>query len=176
MTDYFALLQQPRKPWLDAEQLKQKYHELARGKHPELAILNEAYRVLADPKLRLHHLLSLERAPPSTTGESVPDHLANLFIEIGALVTDVDLVLAKATAADSALSKSLLKASTLEQQKRLQDLLTRVRDLYDSALNDLRSIDQPQENLPQIENAYHRLAYLTRWKDLLEERNFRLSI
>jgi hypothetical protein len=105
----------------------------------------------------------------------VPDQLANLFIEIGALVPDVDRVLGKATAADSALSKSLLKASTLEQQKRLQDVLTRVRDLHDSALNDLRSIDHSQESLPQIENAYHRLAYLTRWKDLLEERNFRLS-
>jgi DNA repair ATPase RecN len=176
MTDYFALLQQPRKPWLDAEQLKQKYHQLAREKHPEPAMLNEAYRVLADPKLRLHHLLSLEGAPASTAGQPVPDQFANFFIEIGALVTDVDRVIGETTAANSALSKSLLKTSILEQQRRVHDVLTRVRDLHDKALNDLRAIDNPQQNLPQIENAYHQLAYLTRWKDLLEERNFRLSI
>jgi curved DNA-binding protein CbpA len=176
MTDYFALLQQPRKPWLDAEQLKQKYHQLAREKHPEMAVLNEAYRVLADPKLRLHHLLSLEGAPPSTAGQPVPDQLANLFIEIGTLVIDVDRVLGEATAATNALSKSLLKPSILEQQKRVREKLTRVRSLYENALSDLRSIDNAQQSLPQIENSYHQLAYLTRWKDLLEERQFRLSI
>ena len=176
MTDYFALLQQPRKPWLDAEQLKQKYHELARGKHPEMAILNEACRVLADPKLRLHHLLSVEGAPPSSAGHPVPDRLANLFIEIGALVTDVDCVLGEASAANNALRKSLLKTSILEQQRRVQDVLIRVRDLYDNALNDLRSIEDPQQSLAQIDDSYHQLAYLTRWRDLLEERQFRLSI
>ena len=176
MTNYFALLQQPRKPWLDAEQLKLKYHELARGRHPELAMLNEAYRVLADPKLRLHHLLSLEGTPPSTAGQPVPDQLAKLFIEISTIVADVDRVLAQTTAANNALTKSLLKASILEQQRRLQDVLARVRDLFDNALTELRPMDHPQQSLPQIENAYHQLAYLTRWKDLLEERNFRLSI
>jgi hypothetical protein len=33
MTDYFALLQQPRQPWLEPEQLKQKYQQLTLASH-----------------------------------------------------------------------------------------------------------------------------------------------
>ncbi|HWN95683.1 MAG TPA: hypothetical protein VNT99_11665 [Methylomirabilota bacterium] len=35
MTDAFALLKEPRRPWLDAEALKQKFLPLSAKVHPD---------------------------------------------------------------------------------------------------------------------------------------------
>ena len=59
MTDYFALFGEARRPWLDPAELKEKYFAFSRTAAPS-AELNEAFRVLSDPKLRLQHLLTLE--------------------------------------------------------------------------------------------------------------------
>ena len=77
MADYFALLDEPRRPWLDPEILKDKFHALAATVHPDrvhrasepekqeanqrYAELNAAYRCLREPTKRLRHLLELER-------------------------------------------------------------------------------------------------------------------
>ena len=77
MTDYFALLDEPRRPWLEPEALKTKFLKLAAEIHPDrkhgagkiekaaanrsYAELNAAFNCLAEPKLRLLHLLELER-------------------------------------------------------------------------------------------------------------------
>ena len=79
MTDYFALLGEARRAWLDPEKLKEKYFALNRATAAD-AELNEAYRVLSDPKLRLHHLLTLDGAeltasrqvPPTSSGPGPP--------------------------------------------------------------------------------------------------------
>ena len=61
MTDYFALLGEARRAWLDTEELKKQYFARVR-EHPADEELNEAFRVLTEPKLRLHHLLVLAGA------------------------------------------------------------------------------------------------------------------
>jgi curved DNA-binding protein CbpA len=80
MIDCFALLDQPRAPWLDLDELKEAYHKKTLRAHPDaqanrtdetdasFASLNEAYQVLQDPKRRLHHLLSLQGCAPSSAG------------------------------------------------------------------------------------------------------------
>jgi hypothetical protein len=35
MTDYFALLQTPRRPWVDAEKLKENFQLLSARVHPD---------------------------------------------------------------------------------------------------------------------------------------------
>ena len=35
MTDHFATLGEPRRPWLDAEALKEKFHRLSGTVHPD---------------------------------------------------------------------------------------------------------------------------------------------
>ena len=37
MTDYFALLEQPRAPWLDPRGLKEAYHRQTLQTHPDTA-------------------------------------------------------------------------------------------------------------------------------------------
>ena len=47
MIDYFALLDQPRTPWLDLDKLKDTFHRKSLEK-PELATPGEIYRVTVD--------------------------------------------------------------------------------------------------------------------------------
>ena len=88
MIDYFALLDQPRAPWLDLDELKEHYHQKTLLLHPDaqsnqpsgeanvmFANLNEAYQVLQDPKRRLLHLLTLAGAAPSSTNQIIPQQL-----------------------------------------------------------------------------------------------------
>jgi curved DNA-binding protein CbpA len=154
MIDYFALLQQHRKPWLDPGALKQKYHELARQAHPDHN-LNEAYRVLVDPKLRLQHLLDLEGASPSSASNQIPEELADLFMEIAPELNKVDK----------------------QEAKQIANLVGRVKEPYERTLQDVRELNATwQKQLPQVEKLYRRISYLTRWLELLEERRFQLSI
>ncbi|MEY2546130.1 MAG: DnaJ domain [Verrucomicrobiota bacterium] len=150
MIDYFALLDQPRKPWLDLDALKEKYHALARQNQPDEK-LNEAYRVLSDPKLRLEHLLKAE----PVANQNVPDHLVDLFMEIAPVLNKIDKN-------DAAL---------------VDELFARVTQRYDETLDALRAADAhwPQ-NRAEIQLIHRQLVYLTRWRDLLQEHGLQLSI
>jgi curved DNA-binding protein CbpA len=153
MTDYFALLGQPRKPWLDPEQLKQKYHELARQSHPDKNV-NEAYRTLADAKSRLQHLLALEGVALAASSNEIPEELTDLFMAIAPALNKIDN----------------------PNVKSVDDLIARVTQLYDQALAELQRVDSRwRKELPQLEKLYYRISYLTRWQTLLEERRFQLS-
>jgi curved DNA-binding protein CbpA len=192
MIDYFALLQQPRKPWLDPEELKHRYQQLTLASHPDrpghrrteaaptFADVNEAYRVLTNPKLRLQHLLSLKGHIP-IADESAPGDLMELFCQTGTLVQEIDRLLEKLRATKNALTVSLLRSDILHKQKRAQDLLDRLKQLHNDAVRELRILDEawlnePQLVVNQLNELYRRFAYLTRWIDQLEECRFQLSI
>ena len=189
MIDYFALLQQPRRPWLDPEQLKQKHQQLTLAAHPDrqgsnrpalnFAAINEAYRVLSDPKLRLQHLLSLEDRTSVAT-QPIPPELTELFTETAALIQETNRLLEKLNNTTSTLSKSLLRSDVLKAQKRTSELVEQLQDLYENAVLDLQKLDavwneRPQEIAKDLANLYDRLAYLGRWIDQLHEQQFQLS-
>jgi curved DNA-binding protein CbpA len=180
MTDYFAVLDQPRVPWLDSEELKEVFHRKTLEQHPDsaqgtegaFAELNEAYQVLQDPKQRLHHLLSLEnRVPPKN--QAVPADLEELFLRIGALNQTATQLLTKMRAASNPLSKSLLKAEVVAAQKHAGEMRDKVRELNDAAEEQLR-----QTNIGEIDAIsllYQRFAYLGRWSAQLDELAFQLA-
>ena len=185
MIDYFALLQQPRRPWLDPETLKEKYHQLTKSGHPDrpsaspdsdFANVNEAYRLLSDPKLRLQHLLALENVPPNAT--AVPSALADVFLETGTLIQELDRLLARSTT--NALSKALIKPEIISKQELATDLLQKLQTMHAQAVNELRVIDKNWDSTDsvamQLTELSSRFAYLTRWITQLEERKFQLSI
>ncbi len=151
MTDYFALLGQPRKPWLDPKELKKKYHALVRSNQPD-GNVNEAYRMLLDPKQRLQHLLNLEGV---TAADEVPSELADLFMEIASVLNKIDR----------------------SDANQLTELIDRVQQQFDRALEEVRELDANwNAMLGALEKLYQRISYLTRWQALLEERRFQLSI
>ena len=194
MIDYFALLDQPRAPWLDLETLKQAYHQKTFRAHPDthttgraeeaaaaFSTLNEAYQTLHDPKRRLHHLLSLQGCAPSPANQTIPEQLHDLFPSIGGLTQRAGQLLEKLQATSNALSRSLLKPQLLELQKETNELRQRIQNLSDASLAQLREINSgwmqnPEGQLTSVSNLYFAFAYLTRWSAQLDEMAFQLSL
>jgi DnaJ-like protein len=190
MTDYFALLEQPRAPWLDPAALKEAYHRKTLQSHPDTATpehandfaeLNDAYQVLQDPKRRLHHLLSLENCAPPSANQIIPGELQDLFLLIGALNQRANLLLEKIRTTSNALSRSLLKPQIVELQKKVGNLREKVRNLDAAANERLREINSawqhdPAVQVTELSNLYSRFAYLSRWSAQLDEVAFQLSL
>jgi len=191
MTDYFALLDQARRPWVDPASLKEAYHRKTLQAHPDTAApesteggfaeLNEAYRVLQDPKRRLHHLLELEGRAPSSANQTVPQELHDLFPTIGALTQRANLCLEKTKASTNALSRSLLKPQLLELQKETTELREKIQALSDASLVQLRIVDSgwatnPSGEIAALSHLYFTFAYLSRWSAQLDEIAFQLSL
>jgi curved DNA-binding protein CbpA len=188
--DYFVLLQAPRRPWLDPDELKQKHQQLTLAAHPDrpnsdrvvmdFAAINEAYRVLSDPKQRLQHFLRLEGHDSQAT-QSLPDELLELFGKIGSLVQEIDSLLEKVRTTDSALGKSLLQPNILKARERAGELVDELERLYENALEYLRKLDKSWEERPldvldELKSLLNRFAYLGRWIEQLHERQFQLSV
>jgi curved DNA-binding protein CbpA len=191
MTDYFALLDQPRAPWLDPVSLKETYHRKTLQTHPDTTVtdnrqgdfaeLNEAYQVLQDPKRRLHHLLELEGCAPSSADQTIPQELLELFPLIGALNQRANLFFEKAKAASNALSRSLLKPQLLDLQKETTELRETIQTLSEASVVQLRTVSSrwatnPSDEIATLSGLYFAFAYLSRWSAQLDEIAFQLSL
>jgi curved DNA-binding protein CbpA len=195
MIDYFALLDQPHAPWLDPDKLKNTYHQKTLQAHPDaqtsrpgadatdatFTSLNEAYQVLQDPKRRLQHLLSLSGAAPSSTDQTVPKQLHDLFPAVGALTQRANLLLEKIRTTSNALSLSLLKPQILELQNETKEVRAKIQNLSEASLAELHRINaawakNPAEQIEGLSNLYFAFAYLTRWSTQLDEMTFQLSL
>lgn len=194
MTDLFALLGEPRRPFLDPEQVKDTFHRLSRTEHPDqqtasasgsdarFAALNQAQAALRDPKARLRHLLELEYPQVKLSGPSgVPASLADLFAPIHSLLREIDDLLAKKAAAPSPLAKALLARQEFALRERAEDRLAEVDNLQTAALKELQVFDAQWENrspdtAPRLHDFYQRFAYLSRWSEQFRERLFQLGM
>src|ERR1700722_18685361 len=104
MTDHFALLDEPRRPWIDPELLKEKFLALSSQVHPDrihqssaaerkdagehYACLNQAYNCLREPKEQLRHLLQLELGKKPNDIQNIPQELIYSAFEISRACKD----------------------------------------------------------------------------------------
>ena len=111
MDDYFALLDEPRRPWLDADRLKKKFLTISATAHPDrvhtatpaekesanqrFTELNAAFNCLREPKDRLRHLLELELGAKPKDLQEIPPDLADLFLEVARLRQEASAVIAE---------------------------------------------------------------------------------
>src|SRR5262249_49539903 len=109
MKDYFELLGEVRRPWLEPAALKQKFLDLSAQHHPDrvhraseaerkeaqqrFTELNAAYNRLRDPKDRLLHLLELELGARPPDVQDIPDELLSFFSEVREGCRDADALL-----------------------------------------------------------------------------------
>jgi curved DNA-binding protein CbpA len=195
MADYFALLGETRRPYLDPERIAAAFHELSRTRHPDtqdceeqaagssddFTLLNQAQQTLRDPKLRLGYLIGLEFPEVRLSGPSeVPRELAALFGPVHTLLGKVDAFLSRKAAAPSALARALLARDEFAMREEVEAQLGTLEELYTGALDDLRDYDatwQSGEASSQnrLVGFYQRFSYLTRWLDQLRERLFQLG-
>ena len=176
MTDFFALFGEARRPWLDADKLKEKYFSLAR-KRPADAELNEAFRLLSDPRLRLRHFLELEGTNLKTSRD-VPPLLADLFWNSGVLLREIDRWCSRKREASSALTRALLGAEQTRLETSLKDLEQELNSNYEAEVTRLRStpISEPisPNELKELVLRHDALAYLSRLREQVQEKSFQL--
>ncbi len=204
MTDFFALLDEPRRPWLDPDRLKQKFLARSTEVHPDrvhsapvsersaasqrYAELNAAYNCLREPKDRLRHLLELERRAPLVDIQAVPPGLTDAFFQLGALCKRVDSFLAERSAVTSPLLKVGFFERAQEWTDQLMDAQRQLNGERDKLLTELQSLNaawesatqsataRPHLPLDRLEQIYRALGYLGRWSGQLQERIVQLSI
>jgi DnaJ-domain-containing protein 1 len=201
MTDYFALLNEQRRPWLDSNSLRQKFLALAAGAHPDhihnagelekaganrrYTELNAAYNCLAEPKLRLRHLLELELGAKPEDVQQIPDVLADLFAEVAATCRNADTFLAEKDKATSPLVQVQLFERAQEWIERLNLLQRKLNEWREKLTVELKSLDvnwtasdtaARGEILPKLEELYRLFGYFNRWNSQIQERIVQLSL
>jgi DnaJ-domain-containing protein 1 len=206
MTDYFALLQEPRCPWLDPEALKAKFLHLAETTHPDrihgasdfdkaranrrFMELTAARNCLREPKERLLHLIELERGQRPPGIESVPADLMELFFQIGQVSREVDGFLLERAKVRAPLLKVQMFERGLEWTDKLsqvqQGLNVRRRELEEKlkemnavweAAPAVGSSERPAAlPLDELEMAYRTFSYYARWMGQLQDRIVQLSL
>jgi curved DNA-binding protein CbpA len=188
MPDHFAILAQPRRPWLEDAVLKEAFHRATAQQHPDVAggsgeqasALNAAYAVLRDPATRLRHLLDLEWPGDASAVAGIAPELADLFGKIAAL-RQTGAVLAKAeAAAQSPLARALLAGDQATHRRNLESMLAALASAEAAAQDDLHAIDtgwasRDDATREQLSALQQRFAYLAKWQAQLREDLFRLG-
>lgn len=199
--DYFALLDEPRRPWLNADSLKQKFLARSANLHPDkihsaseseknvaskkFAELNAAYNCLAAPKSRLLHLLELELGAKPRDIQQIPNDLANIFAEVSMACGSADRFLAEKAKATSPLLQVQLFERAQEWVEKLNLLQKKLGSLREQLLAKLQSLDaqwiagdsQTRRNLlNELEELYRLFGYFNRWNGQIQERIVQLSL
>jgi curved DNA-binding protein CbpA len=197
--DYFALLNEPRRPWLEPEPLKQKFLALSATVHPDrvhtlgeaerasaqerYTELNAAYNCLRDPKERLHHLLELELGVLPKDVQRIPSDLLDLSLEIGKACREADAFVAEKAKVTSPLLQVAFFERGQEYADKLQALRQRVNNLTGQLERELKDVDAAWPSsaeshnilLQRLEELYRLFSYFTRWHAQIQERIVRLS-
>ena len=193
MTDYFALLDEPRHPWLDEETLKAKFFALSTSVHPDrvhalpeterktahdrYTQLNAGYNCLREPKERLRHLLELQVGRKPVTVQQVPAELVELFFEIGQATRAADELLKRKASTTS----PLLLVGLFGEGQNISERLAALRDDLTARRNQLTDELQIlnadwQQRLDRLEQIQRTLSYLHRWTAQLQERIVQLAL
>jgi curved DNA-binding protein CbpA len=193
VTDYFALLGEPRQPWLDEEELKSKFFALSATVHPDRAHalpeadrnaaheryteLNTAYNCLREPKERLRHLIELHTGRKPAQVQQVPQPLVDIFFQIGQACREADEFLKRKTAVNS----PLLLAGLFEEGQTISDRLADLRQglagQQKQLLADLKNLSAEwEQDLARLETIQQTLSYLQRWQAQLQERFVQLAL
>ena len=204
MTDCFALLGEPRRPWLDVAALKAKFLARSAEVHPDrvhsapaaeraaaqerYTALNAAFSTLREPKDRLQHLLELESGAKPGNIQSTPAELTDLFFEVGRLCRDVDFFLLEKGRANSPLLKVKMFQRAMDwtnQINALQQRLNAKRGELEAALQAMNEVwaaapSEPEARrsalpLARLEQLYRTFSFLSRWTAQLQERVVQLA-
>ena len=201
MTDCFALLNEPRRPWLDVDSLKQKFFTLSSNAHPDrihsasesekstaakqFAELNAAYNCLLEPKLRLLHLLELELGAKPKDIQQIPAGLADLFAEIAAVCHKADDFLAEKNKITSPLLQVQLFERAQEWIEQLNLLQRKLNALREKLTDELKLLDAEWiannlqtrgDLLKKLEELYRLFGYFNRWNNQIQERVVQLTL
>ena len=187
MTDYFAILDQPRRPWLDADAVKAAFHRASAVLHPDVpgsgdaaqfAELNAAHSVLREPASRLRHLLELTAPDTLAAAAAPPGEFGDLFMQIAGVRQRLDGFLKRRQTATSALARALLTGEEAGLRQELEVVLGSLEGAESALLEEVQELDRDWEEGASAEmlgSLYRRLSYLARWLAQTREAAFGLG-
>lgn len=184
MSDHFATLAQPRRPWLDPAVLRESFHRAAAVAHPDVgggdaafAALNTAQAVLREPAARLRHLLELEAPHLLARAAPVPGDLADLFMQLAPVRRAVEDFRKKYAATASPLARALLAGEKAALRTALEAALARLATAQEQALAELRALDAAWDApaWEPLAALQARLAFLAKWSGQLREDLFQMG-
>jgi DnaJ-domain-containing protein 1 len=197
--DHFALLREPRRPWIDPDLLKDNFLRRAAQVHPDkiresdagdkAAELNAAYRCLLEPKERLRHLLELELGALPKDVQSIPPGTMDLLVEIGQICREADLFLAARCKTTSPLLKAQMFETGMGWTDKLNQLRQRIDLRREELLAELKNMNAAWNDAPppgaagraaalpleRLEQLYRIFSYIARWTEQIQERLVQLS-
>ncbi len=185
--DQFAILGQPRRPWLPAEDLKETFHRASAVSHPDKtgiseasSDLNAAFATLRDPATRLRHLLELEHPDSLQARNEILPPLADIFMKLATLRQAVDAFVEQQTSASSPLAQALLASERFALQHDVEKELHAIEAAHARCLEKVQSLDAawPERTAATILSAatlQQELSYLSKWSWQLRESLFRLN-
>jgi DnaJ-domain-containing protein 1 len=200
--DFFALLDEPRRPWLDPDLLKAKFITRSAYTHPDrvhnapeaeraaasqrYTELNAAYHCLRDHRNRLAHLLQLELGSKPKDLQQMPEDLARAFMEVAQLCRQVDdYLLEKERAASPMLQVQLFERGQ-EWVETIGALQVRLATRREDLIQRLKALDAGWDTMPggsaargdavrQLEEIYRLLSFFARWSEQMQERLARIA-
>jgi hypothetical protein len=189
MTDHFAALEQPRRPWIDPEALKDFFHRASAEWHPDVAgsgdaarfaAVTAAYSALRDPVGRLRHLLELEAPEQLSRPQSTPPEFADLFMRVAGFRQALDALVKKESAASNALTRALLANERMALWHRVIALRDELDTAYEATVTRLCALDaeweaRPADAMERLAGLQQRFAYLTKWRAQIGESLFKLQ-
>ena len=186
MPDAFTLFDLPRRPWLNADRLKDEFHRRSATQHPDaggdadgFTQLNAAHQILRDPVARVRHLLELEAPATLASAQAIPPDLAEVFMQIGALRRALDVFWKRNAQASSPLARALLAPDKIALRTNVESLIESVAGRHTGVLDELRALDEtwktarPTTRLAEI---LYSLSFLGKWEDQLRNDLLKLSL
>jgi molecular chaperone HscB len=182
--DYFTCLGLPRKLSIDTASLESKFYELSRAFHPDFyegksemeravslansAVLNQAYRTLKDPILRVEYLLRLEAGAAKDIPGKAPADLFETILEIQEHLEEYQAAKTLNDAAAASHAGDLLKNArkTLESKRaalesRLAELFQIWDRLVDKHTHDQAYAAQKEQPLKEMRGLLSERTYVT---------------
>lgn len=203
MTDYFALLNEPRRPWIDPGLLKAKFLSLSGELHPDrthnaseqekaaaaqhYAELNSAFHCLREPKDRLRHLLELELGQKPQDLQEIPPDLADLFMEIAQLCRQANAFLAERAKVSSPMLRVELFERGQEWSERLGMMQRRIGQRQEKLVRELKALDAEWNAtegntsarvplLRKLEGVHRLFSFYARWSSQIQEAIVQLAV
>ena len=144
--DYFTCLGLPRKLNIDTGRLESKFYEMSRAFHPDFyegksemeravslansAVLNQAYRTLKDPILRVEYLLRLEAGAAKDIPGKAPADLFEAILEIQEHLEEFQAAKSRNDAASAGRAGDLLRNARKTLEAKRAALESRLAELF----------------------------------------------
>jgi hypothetical protein len=190
MTDCFALLNEPRRPWIDPDLLKRKFLTLSASAHPDRihsAGENEksaSAKKFTDLNASYNCLLELELGAKPKDIQQIPAALADLFAEVANTCKSADNFLSEKNKVTSPLLQVQMFERAQEWIEKLNPIQKKLSGLRGQLTGELKLLDEkwtgdnPESRgdlLEKMEELYRLFSYFNRWSNQIQERSVQLS-